>query len=173
MIKIGITGNIGSGKTTFAKLFETEKSFIFNADKEAKKHLKKHSVLQKKLINIFGSKILTSNNLDFKKLAEIAFKNKNNQKILNGIIWPEVSLLIVHSLREAKKERFKCLGVTCKIVQLLHRPTYIYNDTDDTGDLCLSFEQTRFKNKSKISSRLSLYYMCYCKKEICCSVIIV
>ena len=49
MIKIGVTGNIGSGKTTFSNLFK-KKAFIFNADKEAKKHLKKHSVLQKKLI---------------------------------------------------------------------------------------------------------------------------
>ena len=46
MIKIGITGNLGSGKTTFSDFFK-EKSFIFNADKEAKKHLKNHSVLQK------------------------------------------------------------------------------------------------------------------------------
>ena len=49
MIKIGVTGNIGSGKTTLTKLFDRQKTFIFNADKEAKKHLKKHSVLQKKL----------------------------------------------------------------------------------------------------------------------------
>ena len=107
MIKIGITGNIGSGKTTLTKLFDRQKSFIFNADKEAKKHLKKHSVLQKKIVNIFGNEILTSTDLDFQKLANIAFKNQKNQKILNGIIWPEVSLLIEYSLREAEKENFK------------------------------------------------------------------
>ena len=103
MIKIGITGNIGSGKTTFSKLFKN-KAFIFNADKEAKKHLKKHSVLQKKIINIFGNKIVTGTYLDFKKLAEVAFQNKKNQQILNGIIWPEISLLIECALREAKNE---------------------------------------------------------------------
>ena len=86
MIKIGVTGNIGSGKTTFTKNFNTKEAFIFNADKEAKKHLKKHSVLQKKLVNVFGNEILTGTNLDFKKLAHISFKNEINQKILNGII---------------------------------------------------------------------------------------
>ena len=104
MIKIGVTGNIGSGKTTLVKLFNRSKTFIFNADKEAKKHLKKHSVLQKKIINIFGNQIVTGTDLDFKKLAEVAFQNKKNQQILNGIIWPEISLLIECALREAKNE---------------------------------------------------------------------
>ena len=104
MIKIGVTGNIGSGKTTLVKLFDRSKTFIFNADKEAKKHLKKHSVLQKKIINIFGNQIVTGAYLDFKKLAEVAFQNKKNQQILNGIIWPEISLLIECALREAKNE---------------------------------------------------------------------
>ena len=104
MIKIGVTGNIGSGKTTLVKLFDRSKTFIFNADKEAKKHLKKHSVLQKKIINIFGNQIVTGTYLDFKKLAEVAFQNKKNQQILNGIIWPEISLLIECALREVKNE---------------------------------------------------------------------
>ena len=106
MIKIGITGNIGSGKTTFSKLFKN-KTFIFNADKEAKKHLKNHSVLQKKLINVFGKEILTGNNLDFKKLAHISFKNEKNQKILNGIIWPEVAMLIRNELEISKEKKYK------------------------------------------------------------------
>jgi len=106
MIKIGITGNIGSGKTTFAHLFK-KNAFIFNADKEAKKHLKNHSVLQKKLVNVFGKSILTGINLDFKKLAAISFESEKNQKILNGIIWPEVSILISNALENAKKENFK------------------------------------------------------------------
>ena len=107
MIKIGVTGNMGSGKTTFTKNFTTKEAFIFNADKEAKKHLKKHSVLQKKLVNVFGNEILTGTNLDFKKLAHISFKNEINQKILNGIIWPEVGILIRSSLENAKKEKYK------------------------------------------------------------------
>ena len=116
MIKIGVTGNIGSVKTTLTKLFDKQKSFIFNADKEAKKHLKKHSVLQRKIINIFGNEILTATDLDFQKLANVAFKNQKNQKILNGIIWPEVSLLIEYSLREAEKENFKYFVVDAALL---------------------------------------------------------
>ena len=106
MIKIGVTGNIGSGKTTLTKYFENYNSYIFNADKEAKNHLSNHSVLQKKIINIFGNQIVTSNNLDFKKLAVKAFESKKNQEILNGIVWPEVSMLIESSLRKAKNDKY-------------------------------------------------------------------
>ena len=106
MIKIGVTGNIGSGKTTLTRYFENHNSYIFNADKEAKNHLSKHSVLQKKIINIFGNQIVTSNSLDFKKLAKKAFENKKNQEILNGIVWPEVSMLIESALRKAKNDKY-------------------------------------------------------------------
>jgi len=106
MIKIGVTGNIGSGKTTLTKYFENYKSYIFNADKEAKNHLRNHSVLQKKIINIFGNQIVTKNNIDFKKLAEIVFESKKNQQILNGIVWPEISMLIENSLRQAENDKY-------------------------------------------------------------------
>ena len=106
MIKIGVTGNIGSGKTTLTKYFENYKSYIFNADKEAKNHLRNHSVLQKKIINIFGNQIVTKNKIDFKKLAEIVFESKKNQQILNGIVWPEISMLIENSLRQAENDKY-------------------------------------------------------------------
>ena len=106
MIKIGVTGNIGSGKTTLTNFFDNKKAYIFNADKEAKNHLSKHSVLQKKIINIFGNQIVTKNNIDFKKLAEIVFESKKNQQILNGIVWPEISMLIENSLRQAENDKY-------------------------------------------------------------------
>ena len=116
MITIGITGNIGSGKTTLSKLFDSKNTYLFNADKEAKKHLKKHSVLQRKIINVFGNMILSGTELDFKKLAEVAFKNQKNQKILNGIVWPEVSLLIESTLRDAKKNKYKYFVVDAALL---------------------------------------------------------
>ena len=116
MITIGVTGNIGSGKTTLSDFFKEKKAFVFNADKEAKKHIKSHSVLQKKIVNAFGKRILINTKLDFKKLAETAFENEINQKILNGIVWPEVAILIEKSLQNALKEKNKYFVVDAALL---------------------------------------------------------
>ena len=68
MIKIGITGGIASGKSTVAEYLKNKNAYIFNADKESKKHLKVSLSLQKKLINIFGHKIIINHKIDFKLL---------------------------------------------------------------------------------------------------------
>ena len=49
MIKLGITGGIASGKTTATEYLKNKDSYIFNADRESKKHLKKSLALQKKI----------------------------------------------------------------------------------------------------------------------------
>jgi len=159
MIKIGVTGNIGSGKTTLTKFFNIEQTFVFNADKEAKKHLKKHSVLQKKIINIFGNEIVTSNNLDFKKLAEVAFKNKINQEILNGIIWPEVSQLIEKDLKIAQKKGFKYFVVDAALLfeaNFNHFFDYIILVTADKNIRLTRAVQRKNINLSQIKKRMAL-----------------
>ena len=103
MIKIGITGGIASGKTTTSFFFKDKGAYIFNADKESKKHLKKSLALQKKIISIFGNDIVIDHKIDFSKLADIAFSSKINHNILNGILWPELFLLITEVYNSIKK----------------------------------------------------------------------
>ena len=105
MIKIGITGGISSGKTTAATFLKEKGSYVFNADQQSKAHLKKSLVLQKKIISIFGNQIAIDNKINFNLLAETAFKNKTNHSILNGIMWPEVFLLINQEYDRIKKEK--------------------------------------------------------------------
>jgi len=104
MIKIGITGGIASGKTTASDFFKEKGAYVFNADKEAKKHLKNSLVLQKKIISIFGNDIVEDNKINFNKLADIAFKNKTNHNILDGIMWPELFLLINEEYNTIKNQ---------------------------------------------------------------------
>ena len=103
MLKIGITGGIGSGKTTAAKFLRRRlNAYLFDADKEAKSYLLSSIKLQNQLIKIFGQVIQNENGtLDLKKLAEYAFKNKSNQQILNEIIWPEVIILVDNAIKSA------------------------------------------------------------------------
>mgnify|MGYP001222182375 FL=1 len=107
MYKIGITGGIGSGKSTAADFFKDIGAKVFNADKEAKKHLKHTSSLQHKIINAFGNSVVENNKLNLKKLAEVAFSSKIEQKILNGLMWPEVFVLIEKKIKEYEAKKNK------------------------------------------------------------------
>lgn len=86
---IGITGGIGSGKTTVAKMFEAEGIPIFIADDEAK-IVSTLEHVQEKIIATFGEDILTDKIVDRKKLAAIIFNNSSKLQALNNIIHPEV-----------------------------------------------------------------------------------
>jgi dephospho-CoA kinase len=107
MYKLAITGGIGSGKTTASAYIQKnyKSVYVFNADKESKSHLKKSLSLQHKLINVFGSEITENNKLDIKKLAEVAFSDKINQEILNGIMWSEVFIIINNRIEECEKNK--------------------------------------------------------------------
>ena len=105
MIKIGITGGIASGKTTAAKFLQDKGAYIFNADQQSKIHLKKSLVLQKKIISIFGKDVAIDNKINFNLLAKVAFKNQTNHSILNGIMWPEVFLLINQEYEKIKSNK--------------------------------------------------------------------
>ncbi|MAV93812.1 MAG: dephospho-CoA kinase [Candidatus Marinimicrobia bacterium] len=117
MLKISITGGISSGKTTVTEYLNRNKSvFIFNADKESKRHLKSSISIQKKLTHIFSDKIIKNKKIDFNLLAKEAFSNSTNHKILNGILWPEVYILINNAFEYAKKNNYKLFIVDAALI---------------------------------------------------------
>jgi len=106
MYKLGITGGIASGKTTATNYLQSKYgAYIFNADKESKKHLKSSIAIQKKIISIFGNDIVQDKKINFELLANKVFSNPMNHKIINGILWPEVYVLIDKSYDEIKRKR--------------------------------------------------------------------
>lgn len=90
MIKVGLTGNIGSGKTTVARIFAVLGAAVFNADNEAKKILvepKQHAVLS----NHFGNQIIgTDQKIDRKLLAQKVFNDTEALNFVNQLIHPLV-----------------------------------------------------------------------------------
>ena len=116
MYKLGITGGIGSGKTTASDFFSKKKARIFNADKEAKSHLKKTVMLQHKIIESFGRDVVENNKLSLKKLAEVSFSSRLNQEILNGIMWPEVYLLIDSAIERAQLDNIKIFVIDAAMI---------------------------------------------------------
>ena len=118
MYKLGITGGIASGKSTAASFIKqkNEYTYIFNADRESKKHLKSSHALQQKITNAFGNKILSNNKIDLKLLADIAFKDEINHKILNGILWPEIFILISNRYSEMQDTNIKLFIVDAALI---------------------------------------------------------
>ena len=94
MIKLGITGGMGSGKSTAARFFKEKGAVVFDADEESKRYLLSQIKLQNRIINIFGTEVTRDGCLDLQKLSEHVFSSRKYQDILNQIIWPEVYTLI-------------------------------------------------------------------------------
>lgn len=88
---IGLTGGIGSGKTTIAKFFEAENIPVYIADIEAKKimHLPE-TIIQIK--NLFGENAIINEQVDTKYLSQIVFNNTKELEKLNSIIHPLVKI---------------------------------------------------------------------------------
>jgi dephospho-CoA kinase len=86
---IGITGGIGSGKTTITKYIESLGVPVYIADDEVKKLLDTPDV-RKELTDTFGLEIVQDGFVDKKKLASFVFGNEDNLKKLNEIIHPKV-----------------------------------------------------------------------------------
>ena len=116
MYKLGVTGGIGSGKTTVSSLLKERGSTVFNADKEAKKHLQNSISLQHKLINLFGKAVTEKGHLVLSKLAEVAFSSKINQNLLNGIMWPEVMILIDQAVHHAEENNTNLFIVDAALI---------------------------------------------------------
>lgn len=92
MIKIGITGNIGSGKSVVCEVLKLHGIPVYDADKGAKKLNDSSPVIRENLIHYFGKEIYTEENkLDKKKFAQIIFNNPEKLSLANSIIHPEVA----------------------------------------------------------------------------------
>jgi len=95
MLKVGLTGGIGSGKSTASKFFEKLGAFIFDADKEAKNFLEKNEIVQHEVISEFGTDIINATGkVDKNKLARVAFQDVDHQRRLNSVVHPYIYDLI-------------------------------------------------------------------------------
>ncbi len=89
MIKVGLTGNIGSGKSTVAGVFETLGVPVYHADTEAKKFLDSKDV-RESLKKKFGSEIFEKGKINRRMLAGLVFNDKQALGFLNSLIHPLV-----------------------------------------------------------------------------------
>lgn len=104
---VGITGGIGSGKSTVVKLFSTFKNIaIYLADDEAKKLMNTSNEIKTKLIAEFSSEVFKNNTLNRNLLANIVFKNKEKLATLNSIVHPVVYKHLQNFIQKNKDKNY-------------------------------------------------------------------
>ena len=87
MLKVGLTGNIGSGKSLVASIFTSLGIPVYHADEESKKFLDTRQVISS-LVSLFGLQIVTNEKIDKRKLAEIVFGDEkaNGTDVFNNVV---------------------------------------------------------------------------------------
>lgn len=88
MLKIGLTGGIGSGKSTVARIFEVLGIPVYYADDAAKRMMNEDEELKQKIQQQFGNDIYKDGKLDRKKMADIVFASPDKLNQLNALIHP-------------------------------------------------------------------------------------
>lgn len=87
---VGLTGGIGSGKTTIAKWFQEKSIPVYNSDNEAKRLMNESAEIKRKLVELFGEDAYVNNELNRKFISSKVFENKDLLEQLNQIVHPEV-----------------------------------------------------------------------------------
>ncbi|KAK4486841.1 hypothetical protein RD792_006567 [Penstemon davidsonii] len=112
---VGLTGGIGSGKSTVSNLFKAHGIPIVDADVVARNVLKKGTGVWRKVLAAFGEDILLpSGEVDSPKLGQIVFTDPDKRQLLNRQLAPHISSRIII-------EMFKLWIKGCKII-VLHVP---------------------------------------------------
>jgi len=88
MLKIGLTGGIGSGKTTVARIFEVLGVPVYYADDAAKRLMNENDDLKNSVIKAFGADAYKDGKLNREYISAIVFNSKEKLQVLNSIIHP-------------------------------------------------------------------------------------
>ena len=140
MIRIGILGEIGSGKSYVAKQFGYP---IFNADTQVSKLYRKSRKCYTKLKKILP-KYIKSFPVKKSKLSEAVINNKNNLKKIIKIVHPEIRLRMNNFIRKNKYKKFVILDI----------PLLVENKMNRKNDILIFVDS----KKKEINKRLKLRY---------------
>jgi dephospho-CoA kinase len=88
MLKAGLTGGIGSGKSTVAKVFEVLGIPVYYADDAAKRLMNEDENLKQQIIQHFGTETYIDGRLNRQHLSSLVFNNKEKLELLNSLVHP-------------------------------------------------------------------------------------
>jgi dephospho-CoA kinase len=106
MKKIGLTGGIGSGKTTVAEVFRRLGVPVFLSDDVARRLQEDDPKVKKGIQELFGDEIYADGKLDREKVAGIVFKDKKKLEQLNAIVHPAVAEAFQQFCEKHREEKY-------------------------------------------------------------------
>lgn len=129
MIKVGITGNIGSGKTIVCRVFEHLGIYVFDSDTRAKEYYYRKDV-KNNIEQLFGKELFNPDGeIDKKKLARIVFTDSKSLNALNKLIHPIVLDEYNQWIDSHKNETYtlmeSALLYPCKLTHLFDKIIFV------------------------------------------------
>lgn len=121
VLVVGITGNVGSGKSTVARFWREERdATVVEADSLGAEAVTLGSETLSRLVERFGQGILLpDSSLDRKEMARIAFSSAKNLRALNSIVHPEIIRRIRAAINKARADRLPVLIVDAALLHEL------------------------------------------------------
>ena len=123
---IGLTGAIGSGKSSVSALFERKGAIIIDGDGIAKQLQQKGSTTLQKMVDEFGDILLESGELDRAKVAKLVFGDAEMLKRLNAIMHPAIGVEILRQIES---------NMTTDNIVVLDMPLLVENPRDGLSGL--------------------------------------
>ena len=109
MTTLGVTGGIGSGKTTVCGFLEEKGARVFYADLEARRLMEEHEGVREDVIEAFGPQSYDGDALNREYLAEVVFTSPENVERINAIVHPRVFESFNHAAERAAEEDVELL----------------------------------------------------------------
>jgi len=117
MVVIGVTGNIGSGKSTVCRILARLGAAVIDADRLSHEAYKPHSQSWQKIVATFGKDILKSDGeIDRQKLAQVVFPNPTALAKLHGILQPEVQRMIQENIEYHRRQGAKAVALEATLL---------------------------------------------------------
>jgi dephospho-CoA kinase len=125
MVKIGVTGGIGSGKTVFCNVFQNHGAYVLNADDLAKKIMTQDPDVKQELLNTFGAESYNEDgSLNRQYLAEQAFRNERVEE-LNSIVHPRIPSAADKIMQKAERDGYEVFVYEAALLLQNLRPEHL------------------------------------------------
>jgi dephospho-CoA kinase len=113
---IGVTGPIGSGKSTVSHFFSKKGAHVIDADILYREVVQKGKPAVLEIVRVFGDEVLNGEGeLDRKKLAGIVFNDKVKLEVLNGLTHKYIIEKIIEEVKKARESKIEVLVIECPI----------------------------------------------------------